>query len=233
MTNQHGFFQNIKSVELEETRRVEPQYVRDEQRRLLRDKERIRERWVRFFHSLLNAKYNMLDPDMQKKLPQQPVASALGRDDCHSDESNGKRESSEAGRPSVGTPKTWTSARLDHPAGSTDFPPSSTARGKSHSNGKTRSLPYSTPRVKRRSAKTTAASHSWHPRVRCSLKILVGNLARTVMPRDCYRRSSVSSEQTTTTDMMFVVHRLQEFGVESKGASLYVLHQSSEGVRHR
>ena len=30
MEDQHGFFQNIKSVQLEETKKVESQYVRDE-----------------------------------------------------------------------------------------------------------------------------------------------------------------------------------------------------------
>ena len=78
MGDQHGFFQNIKSVQLEETKKVESQCVRDEGGRLLRDKGRIRERWVRFFRSLLNSKSDMLDPDMAKRLPQQPVASALG-----------------------------------------------------------------------------------------------------------------------------------------------------------
>ena len=76
--DQHGFFQNIKSVQLEETKKVESQCVRDEEGRLLRDKGCIRERWVRFFHSLLNAKSDMLDPDIPKRLPQHPVASALG-----------------------------------------------------------------------------------------------------------------------------------------------------------
>ena len=52
-------------------------HVRDEEGRLLRDKGRIRERWVRFFRSLLNSKSDMLDPDNPKRLPQ-PVASALG-----------------------------------------------------------------------------------------------------------------------------------------------------------
>ena len=46
--------------------------------RLLRDKGRIRKRWVRFFRSLLNAKSDMLDPDTPKRLPQQPIAKALG-----------------------------------------------------------------------------------------------------------------------------------------------------------
>ena len=54
------------------------QCVRDEEGRLLRDKGRIRERWVRFFRSLLNFKSDMLDANIPKRLPQHPVASALG-----------------------------------------------------------------------------------------------------------------------------------------------------------
>ena len=49
MGDQHGFFQNIKSVQLEETKKVESQCVRDEGGRLLRDKGRIRERWCESF----------------------------------------------------------------------------------------------------------------------------------------------------------------------------------------
>ena len=75
MRDQHGFFHNIKSVQLEETKKVKPQCVRDEEGRLLRDKRRICKRWVRFFPSLLNAKFDMLDPDIPKRLPQHPVAS--------------------------------------------------------------------------------------------------------------------------------------------------------------
>ena len=78
MGDPHGFFQNIKSVQLEETKKVESQRVRDEEGILLRDKGRIRERWVRFFRSLLNSKSDMLDTDIPKRLPQHPVASALG-----------------------------------------------------------------------------------------------------------------------------------------------------------
>ena len=46
MGDQHGFFQNIKSVQLEETNKVQSQCVRNEGGRLLRDKGRIRKRWV-------------------------------------------------------------------------------------------------------------------------------------------------------------------------------------------
>ena len=78
MGDQHGFFQTIKSVQLEKTKKVESQCIRDEEGRLLRDKGRIRERWVRCFRSLLNSKSDMIDADIPKRLPQHPVASALG-----------------------------------------------------------------------------------------------------------------------------------------------------------
>ena len=73
MGDQHGSFQNIKSVQLEETKKVESQCVRDEEGRLLCDKGRIRERWVTFFRSLLNS-----NSDIPKRLPQHPLASAFG-----------------------------------------------------------------------------------------------------------------------------------------------------------
>ena len=63
-------------MQLEETKQVESQCVRYEEARLLRDKGRIRERWVRIFRSLLNSKSDMLDADIPKRLPQHPVASA-------------------------------------------------------------------------------------------------------------------------------------------------------------
>ena len=52
MGDQHGFFQNTKPVQLEETEKVESQCVRHEEGMPLQDKGRIRERWVRFFTSL-------------------------------------------------------------------------------------------------------------------------------------------------------------------------------------
>ena len=65
-------------MQLEETKKVESQCIRDEEGRLLRDKGRIRERWVRFFRSLLNSKSDMIDVDIPNWLPQHPVASAHG-----------------------------------------------------------------------------------------------------------------------------------------------------------
>ena len=66
------------SLQLEETKKVESQCFCDKEGRLLRDEGRVRERWAQFFRSLLNAKTDMLDPDIPKRLPQHPVASALG-----------------------------------------------------------------------------------------------------------------------------------------------------------
>ena len=77
MGDQHGFFQNIKSVQLEETKKSNHS-ASVTGGRLLRDKGRIHERWVRFIRSLLNSKSDMLDPDIPKRLPRQPVANALG-----------------------------------------------------------------------------------------------------------------------------------------------------------
>ena len=76
--DQRGFFQRLKSMEVEETRKVQSQYIRDEDGKLLRDKELISQRWVRFFHSLLNAKSEKMVPDIFLGLPQQPTAHDLG-----------------------------------------------------------------------------------------------------------------------------------------------------------
>ena len=77
MEGQHKFFQDIKSVQLEATKKVESRYVLGEEGRLLRGKESIHERCLRFFLSPLNAKSDMIDPDIPTRLPQHPVASAL------------------------------------------------------------------------------------------------------------------------------------------------------------
>ena len=188
--DQHGFFQNIKSMQLEETKKVESQCVRDEERRLLRDKGRTRERWVRFFRSLLNAKFDMLDPGIPKRLPQHPVVSALGIEPTEEIATAMKAMANAKAVGPDGLP-----AELLNCWSSIGLPPSSGARGKSHSSGKTRSLPYSTRRATRRSAETTAASHSCHTRVRFSLKWLSGDSALTVRRRGCYRRSSAGFDR--------------------------------------
>ena len=76
--NQRGFFQHLKSMEVEETRKVEPQCIRDEDGRLLRDKDLINQRWAKFFHSLLSTQAERLDPDITAKLPQRTIEANLG-----------------------------------------------------------------------------------------------------------------------------------------------------------
>ena len=124
-------------MQLEGTKKVnkvKTKYVRDEEGRLLRDKGRIRER-VRFFRSLLDAKSDMLDPDIPKRLLQQPVASALGIE--HTEEiaiamkATANRESSGTGPPSRETAETRTSTRSDPPAGAPPTYPPHLAQGES------------------------------------------------------------------------------------------------------
>ena len=121
MGDQHGFFQNVKSVQLEETKKVESQCVRDNGGRLLRDRGRIRERWLRFFRSLLNLKSDILDPVISKRLPQQVIASALGIKPTREEIATAmktmtKEKAVGAARASQGT-ETRTPTRPDHPTG--------------------------------------------------------------------------------------------------------------------
>ena len=53
-------------------------YVKDEDGVLVRDVELIRERWVRWFYSLLNAKSPRLDPNIAEGLDQWPENMPLG-----------------------------------------------------------------------------------------------------------------------------------------------------------
>ena len=61
-------------MQLEETRRSNW----DRQRRQLRDKTDFAKRWVRSFRLLLNAKSDMLDPDILEGFQQHPVVSVVG-----------------------------------------------------------------------------------------------------------------------------------------------------------
>ena len=76
--DEQGLFHLLKSTQVEEVRKVNLQYIRDEQGELLRDADIIRERWVRHYRSLLNEKSETLDPTVIAKIPQRPVAEALG-----------------------------------------------------------------------------------------------------------------------------------------------------------
>ena len=76
--DQAGFYKNLKTMNLEGKRDCSSAYVKDENGVLLRDLELIRERWVRWFHTLLNAKSPRLDPNISEGLDQWPENMPLG-----------------------------------------------------------------------------------------------------------------------------------------------------------
>ena len=53
-------------------------FIKDEHGSLLRDVELIRERWFRWFHTLLNTKSPKLDPNIAEGLEQWPENTTLG-----------------------------------------------------------------------------------------------------------------------------------------------------------
>ena len=70
--DQAGFYKHLKTMNLEGKRVRSSTYVIDENRVLLRDVELIRERWVRWFYTLLNAKSPRLDPTIAEGLDKWP-----------------------------------------------------------------------------------------------------------------------------------------------------------------
>ena len=67
-----GFYKHLKTMNLEGKRDRSSAYVKDENGVLPRDVELIRERCVRWFHTLLNAKSPRLDPNIAEGLDQWP-----------------------------------------------------------------------------------------------------------------------------------------------------------------
>ena len=76
--NQAGFYKHLKTMNREGKRDRSSAYVKDENSVILRDVELIRERWVRWFHTLLNAKSPRLDPNIAEGLDQWPENMPLG-----------------------------------------------------------------------------------------------------------------------------------------------------------
>ena len=73
-----GFYKYLKTINLEGKRDSSSAYVEDENGVLLTDVELIHERWVRWFHTLLNAKSPRLDPNIIEGLDQWPKNMPLG-----------------------------------------------------------------------------------------------------------------------------------------------------------
>ena len=66
--NQASFYKHLKTMNLEGKQNRSSAYVKDEGGELLKDVELIRERWVRWFHTLLNAKSPKLDTNIAEGL---------------------------------------------------------------------------------------------------------------------------------------------------------------------
>ena len=200
MGDQHGFFQNIKSVQLEETKRFESQCARNDGGRLLRDNGRTRERWVRFFRSQLNAKSDMLDPDIPMRLSQQPVPSALGVEPTKVKIATAMKAMANAKAVGPdGLPAELLKRELQqdrtillelHRLTTLIW-----RKEKVPQQWKNAVITILTRRTTRRSAETTAASRSCHTQVRFSLKWLPGSSALTVRRRNYYRRSSAGFDR--------------------------------------
>ena len=150
--DQAGFYKHLKTMNLEGERDRSSAYVKDENGVLLRDVERTRERWVRWFHTLLNTKSPKLDPNIADGLDQWPENMPFAR---------------------------WRTGRLSDRTGSpsscsrspsTLIPPCAGdcsissfvfgAGARCHSSGKMPSSGYSTKRRIGQSAATTGASRS-------------------------------------------------------------------------
>ena len=59
-----GFYAHLKGANLETSRTFCSQFIRDEQRGLLRDPEEILQRWTRHFQALLNNYFPSFDPSV-------------------------------------------------------------------------------------------------------------------------------------------------------------------------
>jgi hypothetical protein len=65
-------------LNIEDTQKVNSQYIRDEEGIMLRDPELVLGRWARFFGTLLNSKADKLRLDIVEELPRWPITHALG-----------------------------------------------------------------------------------------------------------------------------------------------------------
>ena len=76
--HQMELYQCIKSLNVEETRKISSQFIRDKEGRMPRDPRLVPGRWVWFFDTLLNANSDKLRLDIIEGLPQRPVTHTLG-----------------------------------------------------------------------------------------------------------------------------------------------------------
>ena len=184
-------------------------------------------RGVKFSRSLLNSNFDMLDPDIPKRLPQHPAARALGIEPTEEEIAavmKAMANEKAVGPDGLAAELLKLGLQQDRTIlleRSIGLPPSSGVRGKPRSSGKTRSLPYFTNRAARGNAETTVASCSCHAGT-VLLKVVTKRLGAY-----CVAKGLLTEEQCgfrtnrSTTDMMFVFRRLQEV-VRKAGVSLFM-----------
>ena len=141
-------------------------------------------------------KFDILDPGIPKRLLQQPVASALGSERKEEEVTTAMKvlTNAKVGRPDdllvellkLGLQQDRIILLELHRLITLIW-----RENIFHRVGKTRSLLFSTKPMTRRSAEGIVASCSCPTRVRCSLKEWIGDVAITLRPRACYRRSSM------------------------------------------
>ena len=76
--DQRGLYQRCKFLNIDDTRKVNSQHIRDEEGIMLRDPGIVLGRWARFFGTLLNSKSDKLRLDVIEELSQWPITHALG-----------------------------------------------------------------------------------------------------------------------------------------------------------
>ena len=75
--DQFGFYKHLKGMDVEGKRTFNSQYIKYQEGRFLRDNTLIRERWVNWFHKLLNTKSPILDSSIVDELTQCPPCRPL------------------------------------------------------------------------------------------------------------------------------------------------------------
>ena len=142
--------------------------------------------------------------------------------DCHSDEGNGRREIGGTGWPSHGTAETRTSTRPDHPAGAPSPYYPHLARGGSPAAVERRGHHRV---LHKKGDKTGCGNYRGVSLVSHAGKVLLKGVARRLNAY-CETKGLLPEEQCgfrpdrSTTDMIFVVPRLQEVGRKA-GVSLF------------
>ena len=76
--DESGLYQRCKFLNIEDTRKVNSQYIRHEEGIMLLDQRFILGRWAWFSGTLLNSKSVKLRLDIIEELPQWPITHALG-----------------------------------------------------------------------------------------------------------------------------------------------------------